>query len=195
MIPRHILIAVSVLLLAMFVAGFVILRLKSRAEAERSVTDTRPIAPPVAGPSTRVSLFIAYDEDGVIRPRETSVSLPQEPSLRAREVLRALITAYLSKPSPHPLAPGADVKDVYLLNGGTAVVDMTAAFADGHRSGIFVEELTVASLVETLAANVPEIQRVKILVDGKERETLAGHADLLSFYDVSAVNDLVKAIQ
>ena len=195
MIPRHVLIAVSVLLLAMFVAGFVILRLKARAETERTISDTRPIAPPVAGPATKVSLYIAYDQDGVIRPRESSVALPQEPSLRGREVLRALMTAYLAKPSPHPLAPGADVKDVYLLNGGTAVVDMTAAFADGHRSGIFVEELTVASLVETLAANVPEIHRVKILVDGKERETLAGHADLMSFYDVSAVHDLVKAMQ
>jgi len=195
MIPRHVQIAVTVLLLAMFGAGFFILRLKERAEAERTVSDSRPLAPPVAGPAARVSLYIAFDDDGVIRPRTTSVALPQEPSLRAREILRALMTAYLARPSPHPLAPGADVKDVYLLSGGTAVVDMTAAFADGHRSGIFVEELTVASLVQTLAANVPEVQRVKILVDGKERETLAGHADLMSFYDVSAVNDLVKAMQ
>jgi hypothetical protein len=36
---------------------------------------------------------------------------------------------------------------------------------------------------------------VKILVEGKERETLAGHADLSGFYDVSAVNQLTAQLQ
>jgi hypothetical protein len=36
---------------------------------------------------------------------------------------------------------------------------------------------------------------VKILVDGKERETLAGHADLTGFYDVTAVNQLATELQ
>ncbi len=196
MIPRHVQITAIVLILAMFSAGFYMLQLKARAERTGAPPpDTRPISAPVSGPKKNVVLFIAFDEDGVIRPREAEVALPEEPNLRAREVLRALIGAYLTKPSPHSLAPGADVRDVYLLNGGTAVVDTTSEFADGHRSGVFVEELTVASVVQTLAANVPGVSRVKILVDGKERETLAGHADLISFYDVNAVNDLVKAMQ
>jgi hypothetical protein len=41
--------------------------------------------------------------------------------------------------------------------------------------------------VETLAANLPGVNRVKLVIDGKERETLAGHADLADFYDVAAV--------
>jgi hypothetical protein len=36
---------------------------------------------------------------------------------------------------------------------------------------------------------------VKILVDGKERDTLAGHADLSTFYDVGAVNQLATQLQ
>ena len=195
MIPRHVQITAIVLIIAMFGAGFYILRLKARAERDVNAADTRAIAPPIQGPKEKIELYIAYDEDGLIKPRETNVALPKEPSLRAREVLRTLIGEYLNKPSPHPLAPGADVKDVFLLSGGLAVLDVNAAFADGHRSGVFVEELTVASIVQTLAANVPGITRVKILVDGKERETLAGHADLMSFYDVNAVQDLVKAMQ
>ncbi len=196
MIPRHVQITALVLIAAMFSAGFYMLQLKARAERSGGPpADTRPITAPVSGPTQKVQLFVAFDDDGVIRPRDAHVALPEEPSLRAREVLRALIGAYLTKPSPHLLAPGADVKDVYLLNHGIAVVDTTAEFADLHRSGVFVEELTVASLVQTLAANVPGVTRVKILVDGKERETLAGHADLMSFYDVNAVNDLVKAMQ
>jgi len=58
-----------------------------------------------------------------------------------------------------------------------------------------VEELTVGSLVETLSANLPGITRVKFLVDGKERDTLAGHADLSDVYDVSNVGQMVSALQ
>jgi len=106
-------------------------------------------------------------------------------------LLRALLGLYLDKPSPHPLGLGSEIRAVYLVDPGLAVIDLNAAFADGHRSGVLVEELTVASLVQTLAANIPGIARVKILVDGKERETLAGHADLSNFYDVAQVNQMV----
>jgi hypothetical protein len=58
-----------------------------------------------------------------------------------------------------------------------------------------VEELTVTSLIHTITANTQGILKVKILVDGKERETLAGHADLSSYYDVSAVNQLATELQ
>jgi hypothetical protein len=57
------------------------------------------------------------------------------------------------------------------------------------------EELTVASLIQTLSANLPGILRVKILVEGKQRETLAGHADLSSFFDVVAINQLASQLQ
>jgi len=87
------------------------------------------------------------------------------------------------------------VRDVYLVDPGLAVMDLNAAFADGHRSGVLVEELTVASLVQTLSANIPGILRVRILVDGKPRETLAGHTDLSCFYDVAAVGQLVTRMQ
>ena len=84
---------------------------------------------------------------------------------------------------------------MYIVNGNLAIIDVNDAFADGHRSGILVEELTVLSLVETLAANQPGITRVKILIDGKEHETLAGHADLAEFYDVASVSRLVAQLQ
>ncbi len=110
-------------------------------------------------------------------------------------MLRALLNEYVKKPSPHPLAEGSDIKDVYLFQGNLAVVDTTAAFAEAHRSGIYVESLTIVSMVDTLAANVPGITRVKILVEGKERETLAGHADLMSFYEVATVRELAREMQ
>jgi hypothetical protein len=110
-------------------------------------------------------------------------------------LLRVLVRLYLDKGSPHPLGAGAEVRSVYLVDPGLVVIDTNAAFADSHRSGVLVEELTVASLVETIAANLPGINRVKILVDGKSRDTLAGHADLSGFFDVTEMNQMVAQLQ
>ena len=196
MIPRHAQITIALLLVGACVLGFYVLSEKRKAEEQlRRVADSRPVTPPVAGTPQRVVLVIAYDDEGVLRRREATVVLPEDRALRAREVLRALLSEYVRKPSPHPLAEGSDIKDVYLFPNDLAVIDTTAAFADAHRSGIYVESLTLASLVDTLAANDPQISRVKILVEGKERETLAGHADLMSFYEVGAVHELVREMQ
>jgi spore germination protein GerM len=110
-------------------------------------------------------------------------------------LLRSLIALYLDKSSPHPLPPGSDIRSVYLVDPGLAVIDLNAAFADGHRSGVLTEELTVASMIQTLSANIPGILKVKILVEGKQRDTLAGHADLTAFFDVSAINRLTSQLQ
>jgi hypothetical protein len=93
------------------------------------------------------------------------------------------------------LATGSEIREVYLVDPGLAVIDMNSAFADGHRSGVLVEELTVASLVQTLASNITGINRVRILVDGKMRDSLAGHADLSLAYDVGQVNQVVQQMQ
>jgi hypothetical protein len=196
MIPRSLVIAISVLLLAVLGMGFYAWHMRGRAAAVPVVaTDMRPVVAPVAGPTEAVTLFVAYDDLGVLRAQSARIPMPSVRQQRAEELLRALIALYLDKSSPHPLPPGADIRSIYLVDPGLAVVDINAAFADGHRSGVLAEELTVASFIQTLAANVPAILRVKILVEGKERETLAGHADLSSFFDVSAVNQLTSQLQ
>jgi hypothetical protein len=121
--------------------------------------------------------------------------LPSETSARAREVLDTLIAQYVSRPSPHPLAEGSAVNNVFLVNGRLAVVDLNRALADGHRSGIVVEDFTLISLIDTLATNFPQLEQVKLLVDGKERETLAGHADLKTTYSTAAIHEVVRQLQ
>ena len=197
MIPRHVKITAGILLVALLVTGIYVRSLKHHVAqiAPQPAEMQRPVAPPVAGPTEHVTLFIADDQQGLLRREDTSLPLPADPAPRARELLRALIARMDDKDSPHALPPGGDVNDVYVVNGNLAVVDMNAALADGHRSGVLAEELTVLSLVQTLSANTPGITRVKILVNGKERETLAGHVGLADFFDVAAVGRLADQMQ
>jgi spore germination protein GerM len=138
---------------------------------------------------------VAYDDIGVLRAQSAQIPMPSVRQQRAEEVLRALVALYLDKSSPHPLPPGSEIRSVFLVDPGLAIIDVNTAFADGHRSGVLAEELTIASLIQTLSANIPGILRVKILVEGKQRDTLAGHADLSNFFDVSTVNQLSSQLQ
>jgi hypothetical protein len=194
-IPRHFQITVALVLLAVLVSGLIIIRMTRKEEALTLQAEAAPVAPLVGGKQEHIRLLLAYDEDQALRWRSADVFLPADRNLRARETLRSVLAQYLQMPSPHPLAKGAEIKDVYFISDDTMIVDTTAPFADGHPSGILLEELTLASLIETLTANVPGIAKVKFLVDGKERETLAGHADLMSFYQTGAVHELAKEFE
>jgi hypothetical protein len=196
MIPRHFQITIALLLVSILISGVFIIKLTHKEEAKTlQAAEERLISPPVEGKQERIRILVAYDEDRALRWRETNVFMPTERSLRARESLRAVLAEYLQHPSPHRLARGAGIRDVYLITQDTLVVDTTPEFAEGHPSGILLEEMTIASLIETLTANVPGIARVKFLVDGKERETLAGHADLMSYYEILAVHELAKEFE
>jgi hypothetical protein len=189
MIPRHLLIGVAILL-ALVVSMGIYLRQMRRREGELesvAATSALPVAPPASGPTETVTLYVADDAAGMLRARSAQIPLPGGRQQRAEELLRTLLRIYQHPGSSHPMAPAADIRSIYLVDPGAAVIDLNAAFADQHRSGILSEQLTVNSLVETLAVNVPGIQRVNILVEGKTRDTLAGHADLTETFDTLTV--------
>jgi Sporulation and spore germination len=195
MIPRYLWIAVTIMLAAALAMGLYVWRMGGRARSEPVVTDTRPVAPPPSGPTEPATLYVAYDNPGVLQPKPVVIPLPQGRQQRAEELFRALLDIYINKSSPHSVPSGAEVRDVYFVDPGLAVIDLNAAFADGHRSGILVEELTVASMIQTLTYNIPGITRVKFLVEGQERPTLAGHVDLSGFYSVSNVEQMAKELE
>jgi hypothetical protein len=184
MIPRNIAITIVVLLAALAAMGFYGWHLQRQAaELAKNAVDTKPIAPPVSGPTGHITVFIPNDDRGDLVRRDVVAALPSEPELRAREVVHALIEQWQEKASTHPIAANADVREVFLLDQNKiAVVNVNSAFADEHRSGVMVEELSLAAIARTLGANIDTIKEVKVIVDGRERETLAGHADLTEFY-------------
>jgi hypothetical protein len=82
--------------------------------------------------------------------------------------------------APDPNSPNA--QPPHTPGGQLAVIDLRGSFVNQHPSGVEVETLTLASMIGTLHANLPQIEQVRFLVDGQTRETLAGHADLLRTY-------------
>jgi spore germination protein GerM len=74
--------------------------------------------------------------------------------------------------------PDTSLRALYLGEDGTAYVDLDAAFARGLSGGSEDALIAVRSIASTLALSLPEVQRVKILIEGEEVNDLGGHLDL-----------------
>lgn len=196
MIPRHLRITALVLLIAVFAMTSYIVRLQHGQRRNlQMVSDPRPVGPPPSGRLEKAIMVIAFDEDGVLKAQGFDLHLPAEREQRMRELVRALLSEYVRKPSSHPLGPGANIRDAYLVNGSLAVLDMNVAFAEEHPSGIRVEQFTLYSIAETIRENFPEVTRIKVLVHGNERETLAGHIDLTPTYDIAQLHESARELE
>jgi Sporulation and spore germination len=194
-ISRKLQLAVVSLVIVILAMGFYLVRLKRKAESMSAAPVSQTLTAPVNGPAEQMILYLASDEDNSLRPAAISSPLPGDHGERGRLALHTLIARYLQKDSLHPMGAGADLLDVYLLDPTSAVVNLNAAFANSHRSGVEVEQLTVFSMVRTLQAQLPQLTRVRFLVDGKIRDTLAGHADLTGWFDVAMVAEASKGLK
>jgi spore germination protein GerM len=92
-----------------------------------------------------------------------------------------IVTAQLA-PAPPPLISAipaeTTLRALYLTDRGDAFVDLSVDVRTKHTGGALDELFTVYSIVNALTTNLPAVQRVQILIDGKEVDTLAGHVDL-----------------
>lgn len=204
MIPRYQTVLFVILLVASIVMGGILWHLRDRAH-ERLLAgqDSAPTRAPEVAPLEQATLMVASDEDDSLETRDLALPLPPGPTGRARAVLGELLDLYAAPGATHPVPGGAQsVADVFLLpvksvsspepkaapesssNSGPelAVVNFTSAFANNHPSGIETETLTILSICSTLHANLPQVTEVRFLVDGQQRATLAGHADLTRTY-------------
>ena len=194
MIPRWLQSVILLLVVAIFAMGGYLVHLKRKAEMVSLPMATR-LSAPVSGPAEMLLLYVASDREGTLHQETVSQALPADPGERGRTALHMLILRCQQPDSPHLLPSGADVKEVYLLNPSSAVVNLNSTFADGHRSGIGPEQLSLFSMVMTLRAQFPQLTRVRFLVEGKPRETLAGHADLSVWYDTVSVAESSGALK
>ncbi len=195
MIPRYQKVLFFLLLAASLAMAGILWHLRTRAHQRLLAgEDSVPTQAPEVTAAEPATLVVASDADGSLLPQDRALPLPADPGTRARVLLGKLLDVYAAPDAAHPVGGGAPgIAQVFLLpatgdaakaapDAQTAVVNLTGSFAAGHPSGIETETLTVLSICATLRANFPQVVAVRFLVDGQERPTLAGHADLTRTY-------------
>jgi len=134
-----------------------------------------------SGPSQTVTLYFPALDRKQLMAEQRPIALAAADTDRIRQILLALMEgSRLGYTSPLP--PSTEARAVFLTSEGTVYLDFSSQALANLAPGIASETLTVYAIVNSLAANVPTVKRVKILVEGQEADTLDGHADLSNDY-------------
>ena len=148
------------------------------ARREQVVAEAaKPAAAQTAARKIAATIYYVSDDGMALVPVQKEVSFSAAVPEQARAILEAQL-APATAPQVSAIPPGVTLRDVYVTERGDAFVDLSTEIATKHPGGSLDEIFTVYTLVNALTVNLPAIQRVQILVDGKEVDTLAGHVDL-----------------
>jgi len=129
-------------------------------------------------PLKRVRVFFpSKSKDGLLEPEEREIHSSDQVSAEAKQIIAELIAG--SKEGRGAAIPSeTKLREVFVSGEALAVVDLTKEVSVNHPGGLTQEVSSIYAIVNSLTENLPSIQRVQILVEGAEAETLAGHIDL-----------------
>jgi len=143
---------------------------KKRPEAEPS-----RFVPEIA--KSGAHLYFSDADHRYLTAEERTLAQPDTVVERARGMVYALIDGPNGPMTP-TIPPETKLLALYVTQEGIAYVDFNRAISEKHPGGGMSELLTIFSIVNTLALNIQEIKAVKILIEGREAKTLAGHIDI-----------------
>jgi len=187
--PRHIKIALIVLAIGFAVSlGFfvdIVGRVRSMVVNEKETAEN-PFTPPKTplykptDPPMPVKIFFPSADGSILLSTEDSTIFKSaEVVNRAKQILEKVEQGPTLGTLVPALPKDAKVDDIFVSEKGTAFIDFNNSIATNHPGGVLNEQATIYSIVNSLTYNIPEIQEVKIMIGGSEKETLAGHILLL----------------
>jgi len=136
-----------------------------------------PAAPPQPMAHITATLFYATPDGQQLLPSRREVALADGVVAQGRQILVAQLA-----PSPEGqrsvIPAGTQLRAFYVTDRGDAFVDLSREISAAHPGGTLNELLTVYAIVNAVTANLPAVQRVQLLVDGMEVDTIAGHVDV-----------------
>ncbi|MEW6482637.1 MAG: GerMN domain-containing protein [bacterium] len=124
----------------------------------------------------KICLFFPDDQEEYLIPEQREIEKKEKEETIARFIIDELFKGP-SQESLHSAIPeGTKLREVYIYDG-VLYVDLSQEVSKNHPGGSAAEIATIFSIVNTLTFNLPQYP-VKILISGKEQETLAGHISL-----------------
>ncbi len=124
-----------------------------------------------------VHLYFSDQENSFLTAEERVFFNMDQPAAFAKKIIEALIEGS-EKGLVRTIPATTKLRALYITEEGIAYVDLTDTVKDAHPGGVQSELLTIFSIVNSLVLNMPQVAAAKILVNGNEATTLAGHVDL-----------------
>ncbi len=175
--PRRIAVPAAITALAIAAGWALFVGLPRRYAPKPPAPATVEPQPPTPERKITATLYYVSEEGAELVGIQREVAFADAVLEQAREIMQAQL-ASPAAPLESAIPAGTTLRNLYLTDRGEAFVDVSAEVRAKHPGGALDELFTVYTLVNVLTVNLPAIQRVQILIDGKEVDTLAGHVDL-----------------
>jgi hypothetical protein len=149
------------------------------AESESDRRDDGDMISELPAQSNKIAahLYFANRNNSFLKSELRVVHYHHDPVEFGRTIVEALIKGP-QKGLMRTIPVGTDLSAIYIDPDKVCFVDLSESVKKKHPGGVNSELLTIYSVVNSLILNVSEIKRVKILIDGNEAPTLAGHISL-----------------
>lgn len=148
-----------------------------RLAGPSSATTAAPPAPPNPTAHITATLFYGAPDGQMLIPVRREVTLADGVVAQGRRILEAQL-AIPSNGEISVIPAGTQLRAFYVTDRGDAFVDLSGQVSKAHPGGSMTELLTVYAIVNAVTANLPAVERVQLLVDGREVDTIAGHVDV-----------------
>ena len=170
---RHVIAAIGGVSLVLIVWGASALVTQKPAAAPTPA----PAPAPVETAHITATLFYASSDGRALVPVKRDVPLASGVVEQGRQIL---LTELQAAPQPYMkvIPDGTTLRAFYVTDRGDAFIDLGPEIVRAHPGGSLNELLTVYALVNAITTNLPAVQRVQLLVDGKEVDAIAGHVDI-----------------
>jgi germination protein M len=141
-----------------------------------------PVQPPPSSspavPRIQAKLFFISEDGQRLVATEREVPLAEGVVAQARALVDAQLAAEAAPPLARSVPEGTVLRGLYVSSRNEIFVDLDGAVRARHPGGSLNELLTVYAIVNAITVNLPDVQEVQLLIDGREVDTLAGHVDL-----------------
>jgi len=155
-----------------------VLRTSEPAETAVDAPQQPPPSSTPAVPHIQAKLFFVSGDGQRLVATEREVPLAEGLVAQARALVDAQLTAEAAAPLVRSVPEGAVLRGLYASSRNEIFVDLDGAVRAKHPGGSLNELLTVYAIVNAITVNLPDVQEVQLLIDGREVDTLAGHVDL-----------------
>jgi hypothetical protein len=143
-------------------------------------TATAPVEtqPPPARPDEPFPATLFVPADNRLAAVPASVKRQPDAQLQAREAVATLLDD--GQAGRAAVLKELRLRALFLDGTGTAFLDLgpRSPAQKELRASVEDELLALYALVNTVTQNIPEVRQVRVIVDGREAQTLAGHIDL-----------------
>ncbi|MBI3815276.1 MAG: GerMN domain-containing protein [Nitrospinae bacterium] len=164
---------IFILILAGLSAGAAVYLYTAKTDTGTVPEKSLPIPPEIY--KRDMTLYFSSKNEEYLVPEMRQVSLNGSIESQIADLVKELIIG--SKDLINIMPEGVKINGVRIEKNGILYIDFNKELRDNHPKGSWAEMMTLYSIVNTVTKNFPDIKRVRILIEGRETDTLTGHID------------------